>query len=678
MVSIDEIILRSINPFDNFRSVNFWHKQQQPEPIVDSIHQEAITTIEVILDQVAQDHRTRTLILDGDGGSGKTYLLGRLKNKLNHKAFFVYIPPFPQTDSIWRHILRYTVDSLVQVPEGQKDSQLLLWLENVLFAIKQRSVKERIFKDDIFDLLRSDRRRFIHKLKDIYKQVGIYNADSFFGVLHDLTDLELYPVACEWLRGDDLAEESLQELKVKRSIDTEEAARETLANFSRIAADTQPIVLCFDQLNNIARLPDGSLALQNLFDVNTKIHDEDNNFLIIISINTDIWNKQARQIDQTDKARIERQVPLRPINLQQAELLLASRLYLLHRQVNPKPNSALYPLNRQYLEEEFPSGKTDPRNIIILGRDIFQYYKEWLVNGKNPADFTYPKNDEVEDKNKKLKLLASFKLKWQEEFTKVQQRITKFRHLSSPDLIQIIKESLAGLQIEGIKTPLFTGTKYASYSIGYQLPNNPGNFGVVWTEDANMTNFFYIMEACKKAIKKDPSLTLYLIRAEGLGDSKNKGHKVFVEIFTESPHKHIKPNLISVHFLETYQSLVRDARENDLVIGSQTINLKNLQALIRESKVLEDCPLLKDLGIVKGTIKPPPKLPINDFILNLVTTQYLLSRQTLIQNTLSHFPTAIEAQIEASIQELCQKNQIKLLDPKARLEAQLICLVPKK
>ena len=77
MTSIDDIILKSINPFDNIRSVNFWDKNRTPEPNVNSIHQEAIATIESTLDLVILDHRTRTVLLKGDGGSGKTYLLGR-------------------------------------------------------------------------------------------------------------------------------------------------------------------------------------------------------------------------------------------------------------------------------------------------------------------------------------------------------------------------------------------------------------------------------------------------------------------------------------------------------------------------------------------------------------------------------------------------------------------------
>jgi hypothetical protein len=712
MKPIDEIILRSTNPFDNIRSVNFWHEQQQPEPTVDSIHQEAIATIKTTLDQVAQEHHTRTLMLDGDAGSGKTYLLGRLKKEFNHKAFFAYIPPFPQSDHIWRHTLRYTVDSLVQVPDGQEDSQLLLWLNNVLSALRQRSIIDRITKDDVFDLLRSDRRKFINKLKGTYERANIYNADKFFGVLHDLNIPELYPIACEWLRGDDLSEESLQALHLRRSIDTEEAAREILANFSRIAVDTRPIVLCFDQLNSIARLPDGSINLQALFDINTKIHDEDKNFLVIISINTDIWKQYKSRIDQSDKPRVDRQVSLGLINLEQAESLLASRLYSLHHQANPQPNSDIEPLTREYLEDEFPGGKTNPRNSLILGRDIFQEYKEWLFAG-SLLPFT-PSNSAKQKKDEHSELLAAFKLKWREEFTKVQQRITKVRYLSSPELIQMLQEALAALQVEGIKTPLFTKTKFASYSLGYKLPGKSEYLGVVWTEDSNMTTFFHVMEACGKEVRKNSSSSLRLIRAEGLGSSKNKGYQRYTNIFTGSRHHRVTPNLTSVHYLATYHSLVKDAREGDLVIGGKTLSFKNLQSIIRECGILNSCPLLQDLGIVsnfdarsqnnnvntenKNNNKSPETQPIKfikvvppvkpkgenefmeakEFLLNLIQTQHFMGKQVLIQNVRSQFTKVSEPQIEDLIRQLCQEKQIQILDPKAKPEAQLICLVPKK
>ena len=480
MASIDSIILKSTNPFNNYHSVNFWHQQKEPEPVVESIHQEAIATIEETLDQVAQDHRTRTLMLEGDQGSGKTYLLGRLKKSFNDKAFFAYIKPFPQSDRIWRHILRYTVDSMIQVPEGQQDSQLMLWLKS-LSAFTQRSVKQRILKDNFWEVLTSDRKKFIKKLKDTYKQSGIYNADNFFGVLHDLTDPQLYPSACQWLQGDDLSEESLKELGVKGSIVTEEAACETLANFGRISTETQPIVLCFDQLESIARLPDGFPDLQTLFSVGTKIHDENNNFLVIISIATDTWRPNESRIDQSHKARIDTKAYLKPISLKEAESLLATRLSPLHCQANPKPDSLIYPLTQQFLEEEFKRRRTNPREALNFGREVFQEYKKWLAGGSQGS--FKPGKPTITEESDRAELLANFKLKWIEEFTKVQQRITKVRQESSPELIQMLQEALAALQTEDVKTPLLTGTKFASYSLSYQMPGKIERIGVVWTED---------------------------------------------------------------------------------------------------------------------------------------------------------------------------------------------------
>ncbi|MGC1393925.1 MAG: ATP-binding protein [Coleofasciculaceae cyanobacterium] len=712
MASIDDIILRSANPFDNISSVNFWYEQQQPEPEVDSIHQEAITTIEATLDQVAEDHRTRTLILDGDGGSGKTYLLGRLKKAFNHKAFFAYIPPFPQSDHIWRHILRYTVDSLIQVPDGQTESQLLLWLNSILTSLKQRSLKDKITKDDVFDFVRNDRQKFIRQLKSIYKKAGIYNADYFFGVLHDLLEPELYDLACEWLRGDSLSEESLRELKVKSPIEEELDAREIIANFGRIAGDTQPIVICFDQLESLARLSDDSIDLQTLFNINTKIHGEDKNFLIIISISTNTWKRNESEIDLTHKARLNKKVDLKPITLEQAGTLLSSRLYSLHSQANPKPNSSLYPLNFQYLENEFPGAKVNVRESLILGRDIFKEYKQWLLAGEKqtftPSNSTKPKTDNNSE------FIAAFKLKWREEFTKTKQRISKVRYLSSPELIQMLQEALAALKMEKIKTPLLTGTKFASYSLSYQLPGKSQQLGVVWTEDSNMNTFFHIMEACGKEIKKNPSLTLTLIRAEGNGNSKNKGYRRYTELFTGSRHHHLIPDLSSVHYLATYYSLVKDAREGDLVIGGRNLGFKNLQTFIRELEILQNCLLLEKLGIFSNSsqtsssnnqsvvtviksnnqsvvteqkssatkpeiVKPDKELKeAKEFFLNSIKMQQVMGKEHLTQNIFSQFPKIDLSQIEKMIQQLCQEKQIQIVGSPRKPEEQLICLVPKQ
>lgn len=253
MATIDEVIKQSLNPFDNFAAGNFW-EEQEPPPTVESIHQKPLNQIKSILTQVAQDHQTRSLILYGDGGSGKTYFLGQLKQQLNDQAFFVYIEPFSQSEHVWRHILRHTVDSLVNAPAGHVDSQLNIWLKSCLSSIRGGLKSEQ---QSLIDTIKNffgktdaerDRQLFIDILKKTIGTTGIYNANEFFGVLYDLTNPDLYSLACEWLKGDDLDEESLKKLRVKQSIDDEDKARGILGNFSKISAKTQPIVLCFDQL----------------------------------------------------------------------------------------------------------------------------------------------------------------------------------------------------------------------------------------------------------------------------------------------------------------------------------------------------------------------------------------------------------------------------------------------
>ena len=672
MTSIDDLILQSTNPFDNSRSVNFWHSQIEEEPVVESIHTEAIAAVTETLAQVAQTRHTRTLLLEGDSGSGKTYLLGRLKKTLNDKAFFAYIKPFPQSTRIWSHILRYTVDSLVQVPEGQTDSQLMLWLKS-LSVFTKRTVKQRLMQDNFWEGLTSDRQNFIRHLKKTYKNSGIYNPDSFFGVLHDLINPEKYDLACEWLRGDNLSEESLKELGVKSSIDTEEAACETLANFGRIATETQPIVLCFDQLESIARLPNGLPDLQTLFSVATKIHGECKNFLLIISITTDTWRQNESCVDQSHKDRIDRKTGLKPISLTEAESVLSSRLHSLHRQANPQPKSNTYPINinRQNLLEQFPRGKTTPGNILVFGREVIQAYKKWLVEGRT-GTFRL----EEADKSDRSKLIASFNLKWIEELNKAQKQITKLNQQSSPELIQMLQEALSALGMEDIKIPLLKGTKFANYSLSYKLPGEPESLGVVWTEDQNMTTFFHVMEACRKSIEKKSCEKLYLLRSSTVGNPTNRGYKVYAKLFNSSNHRQIQLKLASIHSLVAYYELVKSMREGDLIIGSETINLKALKQITFESKILQKCHLLEQLQ-GKNIIYTPPLLPVKELLSNIVTQQGYLGRKTLIQNVIRHFPTIEEVQINQLIEELCKEGEIQIIDHTVNLESQLIYLVPK-
>ena len=709
MTSIDQLICQAINPFDpaTFKPGNFWYEQPDLALEVDSIHQEAIAEVSTIVDHVIQDHQTQTLLLSGDSGSGKSYLLGRIKRTLNDRASFVYIDPFPDSGAVWRHVLRYTVDGLVQTPEGQTESQLLRWL-------KQLSVLD---PKDIKKWGKTKRQRVVQKLKEAYPS-GIYNATEFFGVLYDLLDPARYALACEWLRGDDVDEEGLETLKVQQAIATEDAAQKVLANFGRIAADTQPIILCFDQLDNIARTADGRIDLQALFSVNSSIHNQGlRNFLVIISIITSTWRQHEPYVQAAEQARVEHHVTLRPIMLRQAEALWAHRLAPLHHQLDPKPSSPIAPFSQHQLEQKFPGGKTNPRNVLELGRRLFQQAKTEALaqvppesegneeegaleaQGSVPPTATKPSSTKPSPKKtaskQKEDIVAAFRLLWRQEFTQAQERITRMRQLASPDLMLMLQEMLAVLNLEQVRSRFLPSQTYASHSLSYAArpaDNLPAHarIGIVWNDDPNMTTFYHVMNACRRVVVLGLCQRLYLIRSASTGKAGRKSYELYHHIFDGDPHQRIRVDLSSVHYLATYHSLVNAVHAEELMVAGEVIDLATLESLMRKARILRNCRLLQDLGLVwvrsrrtptQHDEEPTPVRltkelePIREFLLDLIKTHQILGVSTLIHTASAQFPHVPTDQWPILVQDLCKTKRVALLDPTAKLNAQLICFV---
>ncbi|NEO92566.1 MAG: ATP-binding protein [Moorea sp. SIO3G5] len=706
MAAIKEIIKQALNPFDpvTFATGNFWEDPDNGAVNVKSIHQDEINQITTTLSAVNQDHRPRTILLAGDPGAGKSYLLKRLKQQLNQDAFFAYIGPWANSDRIWRYILRETVDSMLKIPEGEKESQLLLWLKS-LPAFKKTG------------WLLNERQQFISDLRASYPG-GIHRSKEFFGVLYDLTNPERRDPAYQWLRAEDLDEDDLKTLGVRGSIDNEDDAQNILINFGRISSSTKPIVLCFDQLDNIPRLPDGSLDLQALFNVNSTLNTRfPNNLLIIISIVTNTWRRNKKKLQEADFDRLNPKILLKNITLEQAESLWANRLYPLHQQADPKPTSPIYPLTRQHLEQEFPGGKTNPRQTLRLGNQLIQRYKTQVVNSElsridstsedieevsisepstidsttkedieeviisepSTIDSTTKKDTASESIPIEDKRLASFKLKWQKEFQKTEQQITRIQDIGESQLIGMLREALEALEIRGIKPKLLSSSKtFASYSLSYQLPSPQGRIGVVWGETTNGSSFYHLMKACDQAIKGNRCQTLYLIRHTKISLKRDsKGYKLYSQLFNASRHIHIKLDaLSSVHYLATYHSLVNEACSQELVLADKTITLTDLKSLIRESGILQDCPLLKDLNILSIADNKLPLNPVKEFVLNVLKQDQVIGLKVLIETTHRQFNRLKEIEIQQRIKELCQENELKLIPVDGSPETQSVYLVP--
>ena len=697
MASLDQLIRKSLNPFDptTFKPGNFWRETPDQSQEVTSIHEHVVDSVEQTLTDVLRDRKTRTVMLLGDSGSGKSHLLGRLKRRLNDRACFAYVGPWPDSQFIWRHVLRQTVDSLIAVPEGETESQLLRWLKG-LEIFQREGIAQRLF---------GERKIFIRDMRASYPTA--YQAKDFFSALYALLDPELQIIATDWLRGEDLDEEDLKLLRVNRSIDSEDAAQKILSNLGWLADSTQPIVICFDNLDNVPDMPNGQSGLKAMFNVNTTIHNAKlKNFLVLISLITSNWRTNEEDIDIADRNRVDQQLKLRSITLDQAIAIWASRLRQIHQQASPPPNSAIAPLTKAWLAHKYPGGRVDPRSALMLAEQLIREYKQ---TGKLPAIPVKAVRDEetgeiapepvVPTSSKSDR--ASFELMWQKEFKATGAHLRRIAQFSSPELIRRLQEALEALEISKVQHAVLPSSAYASYSVGYE---QSGKACVVWSEDANLTSFYHLMRACQKMDGTRAGDRLYLIRKEKLGTSRNKGYQLFEEIFSGSKNRYLKPDLTSVQYLETYHRLVNAAAGGELVIGTKTPNVQELQKFMRESRLLAECSLLQQLGVVKtqagaasvaqvvstAPSNPKPRLkPVKPagpsqqdlaaaerYILNLMTTQSLMGMQVLVENTQETVPALEMSDVVSLIHSLCEANRVQLLDPNAKPENQLLCYVP--
>lgn len=685
MASLEQVLRQEINPFDptTHKIFNFWDAPYQQIPIVESIHQSVVAKFEEILNQIAQDHVTRSVILAGDSGSGKSITLGRLRDQFNTKAFFVYISHWEENTYVWRHTLRCTVDSLLQVPSGQSESQLLLWLKS-LPIFKERGIKKWIF---------GERGVFINAMKASFP-VGMYNPSKFFGVLYDLTNPDLYPIAAGWLRGDDLDEEDLAKIKIQTSIDGETAARGIISNFGRISQSTYPIVLCFDNLDNVPQLSDGSLDLQPLFNINTTIHSQSlKNFFVIISLVTNNWKKALDHIQQADKASLYKQLVLRSINLEQAEALWAVRLVPLHQKANPKPQSSIAPLTRKLLEDTFPSGKANPRSVLQVGYREIERIRLLNLPSFKPDTLVEKMGEAAEETSSQKRetegdrLIAAFKLLWQSELKQTQQNVSRFRQFSSLELGSFLRNALISLGVK-VKPKLLPSSTYRDLSFSFIRPNQQ-TIGVIWTEEPNMSSFFNVMKSALKVEESQKCEALYLIRAGNIGNSKNRGYQLCKQIFDQNSNRHLQPDIHSLCYLVTYDRLARFAKTGDLLLLDQEIKLEQLQAMVRETEILKGCTLLQELGAVstsggsnggdeRGDRNGAEEFDqeLKQFILDFMTHNQLASQGTIVKHARSQFMGVAKKQILELIQQLCQENRFNIIDPSQPVLDQIVCRIP--
>jgi hypothetical protein len=572
MNSIDQFLASVDNPFDekSFVSGNF-STEKSGQQLVSSIHQEQVNRIQSHLQIIHKYSSSRTIVLLGDSGLGKTYLLGRLSRQFAGKSIFIYIDPWVDSNYLWRHILRRVANALLDTKNKSQESFLLTTLKSLTSP----------YNLDLAQWSREDKQKFINHLRDDFNN-NFVNCKEFLGTLYDFINPDLSYSIQDWLRGDELSEDDLQELNIKTSIDNEPKARGMINNLLCLVGKFKPITLCFDQLDNIPLARHGFIDLQALFNFNSAIYNQNlENILVIVSLPRSTWSENKKYIQPPDLAdgRVHDTITLQQINLEQVKALWAAKLAPLHAQISEKLHSPIYPLSEQQINVAFPGGKTIPRTALVVGRQLFQQYAGAIV-----PPLPKPSIREL------------FLELWHKEFNKSKAKITHTKVVDTPSVVKMLEQVLQAIKISKMQSNSVTNKQNSYYlSIIYQ-----GMKKLVFiTEDQNMNNFYHLMKASEDAITNKKCDQIYLVRNSEVGNPNLKGYQIYSKIFRQGNNScyHLQLSLSSIHYLFTYYELVKLVKSQELFINDVAINLEQLKSLAYESKILNQCPLIEKLGM---------------------------------------------------------------------------------
>lgn len=197
--------------------------------------------------------RTKSILVLGPAGAGKTHLFARLRHKLGPRAVFVLLRPLVGTEMTPRYVLGQIVQQLGYESAEGGLKQLDALVGSTLAHVGGSSVKfPRVFVEEVAALdepTRSERLdAALEHLLERYQE-----ADETYLARLLRTPFQKGPdqrAALAWLAGRELEEGQMKRLGVTASLPDERIvqALQTLGVFAACGA---PLVLVFDQLENL-------------------------------------------------------------------------------------------------------------------------------------------------------------------------------------------------------------------------------------------------------------------------------------------------------------------------------------------------------------------------------------------------------------------------------------------
>jgi hypothetical protein len=304
----------SSSPFEN-NHADPWGKAFVDLPDLNAAVTDAIASAIAKVRSAARredaELRTTSLLVLGPAGAGKTHLFARLRRKLGPKAVFVHLRPLVGTEMTPRYVLGQIVHQLGYETETNSGDRSLKQLE----ALVGSSLAQldgvspdlpRAFLDEVMGLDESARAEklewAVEKLLERHRE-----ADETY-----LARLLLAPfmkpaqqrAALAWLAGRELEELHMQRLGVAGGL-PEERIVQALQTLGLFAAPGSPIVLVFDQLENLMDAEATGARVRAYANLVAELFDATRGFVLVQMALDSEWELAIRpQLSEAQKSRL--------------------------------------------------------------------------------------------------------------------------------------------------------------------------------------------------------------------------------------------------------------------------------------------------------------------------------------------------------------------------------------
>lgn len=260
----------------------------------------AITSIRSAASEGDAELRTTSLLVQGPAGAGKTHLFGRLRHKLGPKAVFVYLRPLVGTEMTPRYILGQIVQQLgYQTLGGEGALTQLDALVGSSLAHLEGAAPDfpSIFLDDVRALepeARVEKLAWaVERLLERHQEID----ETYVARLLEAPFMKpaQQRAALAWLAGRELEEPQMKRLGVTAGL-PEERVVGALQTLGLFAAPGAPIVLVFDQLENLIDAEGTGARVRAYANLVAELFDSTRGFVLVQMALDSEWARAIRPV----------------------------------------------------------------------------------------------------------------------------------------------------------------------------------------------------------------------------------------------------------------------------------------------------------------------------------------------------------------------------------------------